>query len=94
MIDIFRNPAYQLFFSIKKVMCDACVIPDSSFSLYLLQITNSQTLHLVFNVMTHFIRGRAVCCLLTTLKCVFAIVVHTEAVDGMELNVDHYYPPD
>lgn len=50
--------------------------------------------HLVFNVMTHYVRDRTVFCSLTILEYVFAAVVHTEAVDGVELNGDHYFPPD
>lgn len=66
-------------------MCDA-LISDRSVSLCLVQITYKKNpkLHLVFNAMTHFVRDGAVFCSLTTLKCVFAAAVHTEAVDGAE----------
>ncbi len=72
MIDIFRNPAYQLFFLIKK----SCVMRWSQtvlshFASYSSH-TNSQALHLVFNVRTNCVRGRAVFCLLLTLKCVLS----------------------
>lgn len=37
---------------------------------------------------------RADLILLMTLKFVFAAVVFIEAADSMELNGDHYFPPD
>lgn len=80
MIDIFRNPAYQLFLSIKKVMCD--VISDSSVLLYLFKNTYTQKLsNLLFNVATQR-KSSSLFCLLTTLT------------NGVELIGDHYSLPD
>lgn len=40
------------------------------------------------------VRGGAEFCSLTTLKCVLAAVVRSEAADGTELIGDRFFPPD
>lgn len=54
---------------------------------------SSAPLHLLFNIATQYVGGRAVFCVQTILTCVFAAVIHAEAsfvdIELMEISTFH-----